>query len=312
MDFNLPEELQILKETVRKFVDRELIPLERECRPEGEDMPEQFIKPLQEKAKAIGLWLLDVPTEYGGAGLDLMSRCVIMEEVARTVAIPFRYAPIFGPEVRPVLFHCNEEQKKRFLLPVIRGEKRICFAQTEPDAGSDPAGMKTRAVKDGDHYVINGTKRFITGAKTADYAQVIAVTDPAEGRARWRQLFHRRHESSGRDVGTAVADDDGRHAGADFVSRTSRVPAANIDRRRRARVFHRAGLDSKKAAFAATARGPVGIASRASGYDDRILQSPDDVWPAAGRSPSDSVHDRRLGDGIARLPFDGLRVRLAS
>ena len=61
MDFNLPEELQVLKETVRKFVDRELIPLERECRPEGEDMPEQYIKPLQEKAKAIGLWLLDVP-----------------------------------------------------------------------------------------------------------------------------------------------------------------------------------------------------------------------------------------------------------
>ena len=164
MDFNLPEELQLLKETVRKFVDRELIPLERECRPEGEDMPEQYIKPLQEKAKSIGLWLLDVPPEYGGAGLDLMSRCVIMEEVARTVAIPFRYAPIFGPEVRPVLFHCNEEQKERFLYPVIRGEKRVCFAQTEPDAGSDPAGMKTRAVKNGDHYIINGTKRFITGA----------------------------------------------------------------------------------------------------------------------------------------------------
>jgi acyl-CoA dehydrogenase len=112
-----------------------------------------------------------------------MSRCVIMEEVARTVAIPFRYAPIFGPEVRPVLFHCNEEQRQRFLFPVIRGEKKICFAQTEPDAGSDPAGMETRAVKDGDHWIINGTKRFITGAKSADYAQVIAVTDP-EKRAR--------------------------------------------------------------------------------------------------------------------------------
>jgi acyl-CoA dehydrogenase len=122
VDFDLPEELKLLKDTVRKFVDRELIPLERECRPEGEDMPEQYIKPLQEKAKAIGLWLLDVPQEYGGAGLDLMSRCVIMEEVARTVAIPFRYAPIFGPEVRPVLFHCNEEQKKA--LSVSRDSRR--------------------------------------------------------------------------------------------------------------------------------------------------------------------------------------------
>src|SRR3970040_2471937 len=140
-------------------------------------MPEQYIKPLQEKAKAIGLWLLDVPEEYGGAGLCLLGRGFIMEEVARTVAIPFRYATIFGPEVRPVLFHCNEEQKQRFLFPVIRGEKRICFAQTEPDAGSDPAGVKTRSVGTGNHYIINGTKRFITGAKTADYAQRIAVTN---------------------------------------------------------------------------------------------------------------------------------------
>jgi len=131
MDFNLPEELQILKDTVRKFVDRELIPLERECRPEGEDMPEQFIKPLQEKAKAIGLWLLDVPQEYGGAGLDLMSRCVIMEEVARTIAIPFRYAPIFGPEVRPVLFHCNDEQKKRFLERIENPDKNWKFSASD-------------------------------------------------------------------------------------------------------------------------------------------------------------------------------------
>jgi len=183
MDFNLPEELQMLKETVRKFVDRELIPLERDYRPEGEDMPEHLLKPLQEKAQAMGLWLLDVPQEYGGAGLDLLSRCVIMEELARTVALPFRYTTVFGPEVRPVLFHCNEEQKERFLYPVMRGEKRICFAQTEPDAGSDPASMKTRAIKDGDHYILNGTKRFITGAEHSDYAQVIAVTDP-EKRAR--------------------------------------------------------------------------------------------------------------------------------
>ncbi|HWP59268.1 MAG TPA: acyl-CoA dehydrogenase family protein [Candidatus Acidoferrales bacterium] len=183
MDFNLPEEVQLLKETVRRFVDKELIPLERECRPEGEEMPEDILARLQEKTKAMGLWLLDVPQEYGGAGLDLLSRCVVAEEVARTVALPMRYSTIFGPEVRPVLFHCNEEQKQRFLYPVIRGEKRFCFAQTEPDAGSDPASMRTRAVRDGDDFVINGTKRFITGAGRADYAQLMAVTDP-ERRAR--------------------------------------------------------------------------------------------------------------------------------
>ncbi len=310
MDFNLPEELQILKETVRKFVDRELIPLERECRPEGEDMPEQFIKPLQEKAKAIGLWLLDVPTEYGGAGLDLMSRCVIMEEVARTVAIPFRYAPIFGPEVRPVLFHCNEEQKKRFLLPVIRGEKRICFAQTEPDAGSDPAGMKTRAVKDGDHYVINGTKRFITGAKTADYAQVIAVTDPQKGARGGVSCLIVDMKAPGVTLGKAVAYDDGRHAGADSV-RERASAGRQFDRRRGPGVFHRAGLDSRRS-HPRSRRAARGDCKPRTGYDDRVFQSSDDVRPAARGPPSDTVHDRRLGDGIARLPFDGLRVRLAA
>jgi acyl-CoA dehydrogenase len=100
-------------------------------------MPEQFIKPLQEKAKAIGLWLLDVPTEYGGAGLDLMSRCVIMEEVARTIAIPFRYAPIFGPEVRPVLFHCNDEQKNASAAGD-RRQDQVCFAQTGPTPAAVP------------------------------------------------------------------------------------------------------------------------------------------------------------------------------
>src|SRR5687768_9124520 len=183
MDFNLPEELQILKETVRRFVDKELIPLEREFRPEGEDMPERLLRPLQEKAKALGLWMLDVPPEFGGAGLDLLSRCVIEEEVSRTVVIPFRHNEVFGPDVRPVLFHCDQEQKEKFLFPVLKGEKRICFAQTEPDAGSDPASMQTRAVRDGNAFIITGTKRFITGAGEADFAQVMAVTD-SEKRAR--------------------------------------------------------------------------------------------------------------------------------
>ena len=184
MDFDLPEELQVLKRTVRRFVDSELIPLEREYRHDGEGpMPEHLLKPLQEKAKSMGLWLLDVPAEYGGAGLGLLARCVIHEEVWRSAVLPFRGQELFGPEVRPVLFHCNEEQKERFLMPVLRGEMRFCFAQTEPDAGSDPASMQTRALRDGDDFVINGTKRFITGAGRADYAQVMAVTDP-EKRAR--------------------------------------------------------------------------------------------------------------------------------
>ncbi|MEE2840555.1 MAG: acyl-CoA dehydrogenase family protein [Acidobacteriota bacterium] len=178
MDFNLPEELQLLKETVRRFVDEELIPLEAEFRPEADPMPQKLLRPLQEKAKSIGLWLLDVPTEFGGAGLDLLTRCVIAEEVGRTVVIPYRHNEVFGPEVRPPLFYCNEEQKERYLFPVLRGERKMCFALTEPEAGSDPSSMQTRAVKDGDHFVINGTKRFISRASHADFIQVMVLTDP--------------------------------------------------------------------------------------------------------------------------------------
>ncbi len=182
MDFELPGEIKLLKEIAQRFVDEELIPKENEYRPEGEEgMPEEILKPLQKKAKDLGLWLLEVPEEYGGAGLELLPRCVITEELARTVLLPFRENEIFGPNVRAVLFHCNEEQKERFLYPVIRGEKRICFAQTEPDAGSDPGAMRTSATPDGQDYIISGTKRFITGAGRADFAQVLAVTDPEKG-----------------------------------------------------------------------------------------------------------------------------------
>jgi acyl-CoA dehydrogenase len=97
--------------------------------------------------------------------------------------MPFRHNPLFGPQVGPILYEGNDDQKERFLQPVLRGEMTVCFAQTEPDSGADPAGMRTRAVRDGDHYVLNGAKRFITGAGESDYAQVICVTDP-EKRAR--------------------------------------------------------------------------------------------------------------------------------
>jgi len=179
MDFNLPEEIQILRDTVRRFVDKELIPLEREYRHDSEGpMPDHLLKPLQEKTKAMGLWMLDVPSEYGGADLGLLPRCIIHEEVARAAFLTSRSLELFGPEVRPVLFYCSDEQKERFLKPVLRGEMKFCFAQTEPDAGSDPANMRTRAVRDGDDFIINGTKRFITAAGRADYVQLMAVTDP--------------------------------------------------------------------------------------------------------------------------------------
>ena len=180
MNFELPEELRLLKDNVRRFVDRELIPIEREvC--EGNKIKPDMAEMLEDRARALGLWLYDVPEEYGGQGLGLLAKTVVWSELSRTIALPSRNASIFGPAVSPILYFLNDEQKKRYLLPVISGERKACFAQTEPDAGGDPGSMRTTAVRDGDHYVINGIKRFITGAEIADFAQVFAATDRDKG-----------------------------------------------------------------------------------------------------------------------------------
>ncbi len=183
MDFELPLETRMLRDLVREFVDSELIPIEMNAS-FGEDISDEILKPLQEKARQRGLWLLTVPTELGGMGLGLLDACVVQEELARSKTIPFRYNEVFGPLVDPILVEsANEDQQQRFLLPNIRSDIRICFALTEPDAGADPAGMKTRAVRNGDHYVLNGSKRFISVAGISNYALVYAVTD-MEKRAR--------------------------------------------------------------------------------------------------------------------------------
>ncbi len=180
MDFQLPEELSILKQTVRRFVDQEMIPLEGKSLDGGKIKPE-IKADLDAKAKALGLWLIDVPQEFGGQGLGLLARSVVWEELGRTVALPTRGVNITGPDVRPILYALSDEMRERYLYPVIRGELRCCFAQTEPDAGSDPGSMRTTAVRDGDNYLINGVKRFITGAGEADFAQVMAATDREKG-----------------------------------------------------------------------------------------------------------------------------------
>jgi acyl-CoA dehydrogenase len=182
MDFELPEELRLLKDNIRKFVDRELIPLEREVVNDVK-LQKELPKRLRGKVEELGVWGYDVPEEFGGLGLGMMAKVIVWSEIGRTTALPARNLSIFGPPVSPILYKLEGAAREKYLLPVIRGEKRACFAQTEADAGSDPAAMRTNAVRDGDHYVINGVKRFITGADEADFVQVFAVTDP-EKRAR--------------------------------------------------------------------------------------------------------------------------------
>jgi len=180
VSFSLPEELQMLKESIRRYVDREMIPYELVS------VKDQVFEPgwqekFQDGMRSLGLWMMDVPEEFGGAGLNLLAKSIVWTELGRTVALPAREDQITGPSVRSILYSLEGELKEKYLLPVLRGEKRACFAQTEPDAGSDPGGMRTTAVRDGDHYVINGTKRFITGAGHSDFMQLMAATDREKG-----------------------------------------------------------------------------------------------------------------------------------
>jgi len=180
MDFELPQEIRILKDTIRRFVDRELIPIEMHTM-DGPDLKPDVRQHLEFKTRELGLWLLEVPAELGGQDLSLLAIAVLTEELARTVALPARGPGIFGPEVRSILLSLSAEQRRRYLDPVLRGEKSTAFAQTEPDAGADPGAMRTTAVRNGDHYVINGYKRFIAHAKGADFLQLVAATDPKKG-----------------------------------------------------------------------------------------------------------------------------------
>lgn len=180
MDFELPEELQMMQQQLRRFVNEEIIPIERDAY-EGPDLKPEVRSRLEGQMREMGYWHISTPAEYGGLGLGLLARVVVWEEMGRTIALPARKTQIFGPDVSPILYQLNDEQKKDYLYPVIAGEKDCCFALTEPDAGSDPSAIRTTAVRDGDHYVINGYKRFITNAQHSDFAQVMASTDRSAG-----------------------------------------------------------------------------------------------------------------------------------
>lgn len=174
--FALPEELRMMQRMVREFVDEELIPLEREV-PEGDTLPPELRERLVGRTKELGLWAMDAPEELGGQGLGELAMVLVMEELARTVLFPLRYPSLAGGSPG-ILVHCKGEQRAKYLEPVIRGEKRSSFALTEPDAGSDAGSIKTRAVRDGDDYVINGRKIFISNVTHNDFIQLMAVTDP--------------------------------------------------------------------------------------------------------------------------------------
>jgi alkylation response protein AidB-like acyl-CoA dehydrogenase len=180
VDFSLSDEQKAIRETVRSFITREVMPLEDELlrreRRHEPGLTRDELTQLQLKAKRFGFWGLSTPEEYGGMDLPAVTQSLIWTEIGRTV-VPFR----FGGEADNILYHGDERQKQEYLIPTIEGQRISCFAITEPGAGSDAANIKMSARPDGGDWVLNGEKTFITNGIDADFAIVVAVTDPVKG-----------------------------------------------------------------------------------------------------------------------------------
>jgi acyl-CoA dehydrogenase len=172
MDFGLSQEQAMIVETTRAFVEAELYPHEAMVERSGV-LPLELIREIQKKAMAAGLYAANMPAELGGAGLDTLSWLLYEKELGRA-----NYALHWTCVARPsnILLAGNADQRERYLMPCIRGETWDCLAMTEPGAGSDLRGMKATARADGDDWVLNGTKHFISHADLAGFAIVFVAT----------------------------------------------------------------------------------------------------------------------------------------
>lgn len=172
------EEHKMLREMARNFAVKELTPEVLNLVEETGVFPMEIRKKMGE----MGFYGIKIPVEFGGQGLDTLSYVVIMEEIARASAVATLY--VSSPNALgggPLLLAGTNDQKKKYLTPIATGEQKACFALTEPGAGSDAGSILTSAVKDGEHYILNGRKCFITSAPISDFFIVYAKTDKQKG-----------------------------------------------------------------------------------------------------------------------------------
>jgi acyl-CoA dehydrogenase len=172
-DLDLPENLRLILDTVRRFVKRDLEPVSRQVE-EEDRIPDGVV----DKMRELGLFGLSIPEAYGGLGLDTLGECLVYEELSKTNAcFRTRIATNNGIGSLGILLDGTEEQKRRYLPRLASGEWTACFALSEPEAGSDAANIQTTAERRGDGWVLSGTKHYVTNGDIADVATVLAVTD---------------------------------------------------------------------------------------------------------------------------------------
>jgi acyl-CoA dehydrogenase len=184
MTMEFAEEERMLIELVDKFVQNELMPLEKAVMArEAAGLPVALLpeeeNPLLDKCRKLGLWALDAPEEIGGAALRTPVVLAVQERLKSTVT-PFIFPPD-SPNLHMLMAVATPEQKKKYMEPYARGEMKSCIGISEPGAGGDPADMKTRAIREGDEWVINGRKIWVSNVPKSDFIILMASTDPSKG-----------------------------------------------------------------------------------------------------------------------------------
>ena len=223
MDYMLNEDISAIKEICTEIGEKHILPVRAEL-----DEENRFPREIMNVIAQSDLFTIYIPEEYGGTGMGAIALVVATEELSRYcggVAVSYA-ANALG--AMPIILMGSEEQKQKYLPKLASGEKLCAFALTEPEAGSDAGGIKTRAIKDGDHYILNGTKQWITNGGEAQIYTVIALTDPDRG-ARGASAFIVEEGTPGFSYGKKE-DKMGIRASAtrELIFEDCRVPAANL------------------------------------------------------------------------------------
>ncbi len=259
MDFNLTKEQQMIKKMVREFAEKEVKPLASEL-DETERFPDETI----EKMAKLNILGLTIPKEYGGVYVDGVSYAIVIEELSRVCASTGVITAVHNSIAPfPIIKYGTEEQKKKYLPKLAGGEYLGAFSLTEPNAGTDAGGLQTTAEKDGDEYVLNGTKIFVTNGPQAGVSTILAKTDKTKG-ARGISAFLVERGTPGFTIGTLESKMGirGSHQ-CEYVLENCRIPQRNL--------VGKEGMGFK-IAMQALDHGRVGIAAQALGIAQGALE----------------------------------------
>lgn len=249
-----------LIEQVRRFVTETCVPVEAQVG-EEDQVPQHVV----DEMKALGLFGIAVPEAYGGLDLDMETECLVAMELGKTSPA---FRSVAGTNIgigsQALVLFGTEAQKQKWLPGIASGDLIASFALTEPEAGSDAAGLKTRAVRDGDHYILNGTKRYITNANKANLFTVMARTNPDEPGAKGVSAFIVERETPGLSVGKPEKKmgQQGAHI-CDVIFENARVPAANL--------IAKEG-EGFKVAMSVLDKGRLHISAVATGMSKRLIR----------------------------------------